>query len=98
AGDGDRKRSPVWVRIFAPCRHYLLGAEMKDIILILTALCLAASGQTRTAVAKGSAAHQRTVVMGRPGASDAAVERTIRSKFAASKIAPNKFTVHVQGG
>jgi osmotically-inducible protein OsmY len=71
---------------------------MKDVILILVALCLAASAQTRTTVAKSNAAHQRTVVTGRPAASDADIERTIRAKFAASKIAPNKFTVHVQGG
>jgi BON domain len=71
---------------------------MKSLILLLTIASLTVSAQTRPAAVKSNAAHQRTSVTGRPGASDADIERTIRTKFAASKIAPDKFTVHVQGG
>ncbi len=71
---------------------------MKSLILLCTALLLPALAQNKPAVVKGNAAHQRQAVTGRAAASDAEIERTIRAKFAASKIAPNKFTVHVQGG
>ena len=65
---------------------------------MLAALALAASAQTRPAAVKANTSHQRIAAAGRPAASDAEIERTIRAKFAASKIAPDKFTVHVQGG
>src|SRR6266852_659968 len=35
---------------------------------------------------------------GHSASNDAAVEKTIRAKLAASKISKNKFEVHVQGG
>ena len=60
--------------------------------------CLAAAGQIRTATAPPAASHQRTATVARPHASDADIERTIRAKFAKSKISVDKFTVKVQGG
>jgi hypothetical protein len=68
------------------------------IIWILALFCLGAGAQTHSAVTKTQAAHQRTATPSRPAVSDAEIERTIRAKFAKSKIAADKFTVHVQGG
>ena len=74
---------------------------MKILVVALMTLSLAA-GQTRTATAAKSPAaapsHARTAAPARPQASDADIERTIRAKFAKSKIAADKFTVKVQGG
>jgi osmotically-inducible protein OsmY len=67
-------------------------------LIMLAALGLAASAQTRPAAVKANTSHQRVTTTGPPAASDAEIERTIRAKLAASKIAPDKFTVHVQGG
>src|SRR5215831_1057169 len=65
--------------------------------LLLT--CLAGFAQTRPAAPKASAGHSRPAAStARPRASDAEIERTIRAKFAKSKIAADKFTVKVQGG
>ena len=61
-------------------------------------------GQTTPAVkpapaAKKSAAPVRTHgSANRVGPSDAQIEKDIRERFAASKIAADKFEVHVQGG
>ena len=71
---------------------------MRRLTLILMVFCLVAAGQTRTATAKSAAPHQRAATIGRPAASDAEIERTIRAKFAKSKISADKFTVKVQGG
>jgi hypothetical protein len=71
---------------------------MRRLVLTLTILCLAAAGQTRSATARSGAPHQRAAIAGRPAASDAEIERTIRAKFAKSKISADKFTVKVQGG
>ena len=71
---------------------------MNILILILVALSLTAVAQTRPAVAKSDATHQRPAPTMRPAASDADIEKTIRAKFAKSKISADKFTVHVQGG
>ena len=71
---------------------------MNRFLAIPLLLCLAAAAQTRSAPGRSDAAHQRSIGSGRPAASDAEMERAIRAKFAASKIAPNKFTVRVQGG
>jgi hypothetical protein len=71
---------------------------MKSVVFVLTIFSVAASAQTRPATVRSGAAHQRTEVSGRPAASDAEIERTIRAKFARSKIARNQFTVRVQGG
>jgi hypothetical protein len=67
-------------------------------ILILAALAVAASAQTRPPAAKTAPAHQRAAATARPAASDADIEKAIRARFAASKISADKFTVHVQGG
>jgi BON domain len=71
---------------------------MRRLALILMMFCLVAGGQTRTATAKSAAPHQRVATSGRPAASDAEIEKTIRAKFAKSKISADKFTVKVQGG
>src|SRR5215470_13351571 len=60
--------------------------------IILLAMCVAASTwatDTHSAAAKPVA---------RASASDAQIETAIRAKLAKSKIAADKFTVHVQGG
>lgn len=71
---------------------------MRRLVLTFTILCLAAAGQTRSATARSAAPHQRVATAGRPAASDAEIEKTIRAKFAKSKISADKFTVKVQGG
>jgi len=50
-----------------------------------------------TTAKKTSAALARTVAV-TPAQSDAALEKAIRARFAESKIAADKFEVHVQGG
>jgi hypothetical protein len=71
---------------------------MKRLVLALMMFCLTAAGQTRPATAKSAAPHQRTAISARPATSDAEIEKTIRAKFAVSKISADKFTVKVQGG
>jgi hypothetical protein len=71
---------------------------MRKFVLIFLLFCLAAAGQTRTATAKSVAPHQRAAAPARPVLNDAEIERTIRAKFAKSKISVDKFTVKVQGG
>jgi hypothetical protein len=71
---------------------------MRRIALTFVIFCLAAAGQTRTAAVKSTAPHQRVSTAARPAATDAEIERTIRAKFAKSKISADKFTVKVQGG
>ena len=71
---------------------------MRILVLTFMIFCLGAAGQTRAATAKSAVPHQRAATTGGPAASDAAVEKTIRAKFAASKISADKFTVKVQGG
>jgi hypothetical protein len=71
---------------------------MRKFVLTFLLFCLAAVGQTRTATAKIVAPHQRAATPARPVISDAEIERTIRAKFAKSKISVDKFTVKVQGG
>lgn len=71
---------------------------MNRLVLVFLALGLGAAGQTRPVMAKSDVTHQRPATAGRPAASDAAIEKAIRAKFAASKINSDKFTVHVQGG
>jgi hypothetical protein len=67
---------------------------MRRLVLTFIIFCLAATGQTRSGVAP----HQRVATAVRPGASDAEIEKTIRAKFAASKIAADQYTVKVQSG
>jgi hypothetical protein len=71
------------------------------ILLFALMFSVAAAGQLRTAAARSPApapSHTRTAAAVRPPASDAEIERTIRAKFARSKISADKFTVKVQGG
>ena len=49
------------------------------------------------AAEKAPPPHERTG-KAQPAASDAQVEKAIRARFGSSKIATNKFQVHVQGG
>jgi BON domain len=56
-------------------------------------LCTGLAAQGRPA-----AIHQRPAAAARPAMSDAELERAIRARFSTSKIAEDKFTVHVQGG
>jgi hypothetical protein len=71
---------------------------MRRFVLTFTMFCLAAAGQMRSATARSAASHQRASTLARPAASDAEIEKTIRAKFAKSKISADKFTVKVQGG
>jgi len=65
---------------------------MKSILSILTlAVALAGPGQTATVATKSAPAAPKLVP-------DAQVERTIRAKFAKSKINSEHFTVSVQNG
>jgi len=65
---------------------------------------LACFGQTTPAAKPAPAAKKPTVPVrthgsaNRVGPSDAQLEKDIRERFAASKIAADKFEVHVQGG
>src|SRR5438270_88661 len=61
---------------------------------------LTVASQTRTPAARNAApTHSRpAATAARAAASDAEIERTIRAKFAKSKISADKFTVKVQGG
>jgi hypothetical protein len=55
-------------------------------------------GQAHPATPKTTPVHSRPATSASPRVSDAEIERTIRAKFAKSKIAADKFTVKVQGG
>jgi hypothetical protein len=72
---------------------------MKTFLLAIM-FSLVAFGQTRPAASKSTmtASHSRSAAAARPQVSDAEIERTIRAKFAKSKISADKFTVKVQGG
>lgn len=69
--------------------------------LLATVACY---GQTTPAVKPAPAAKKTAVPVrthgsaNRVGPSDAQIEKDIRERFAASKIAADKFEVHVQGG
>jgi osmotically-inducible protein OsmY len=67
-------------------------------ITILMALCATLAAQTRPVATRTAAVRQRTAAAARPTLSDAEIEKAIRARFAISKIAADKFTVHVQGG
>jgi hypothetical protein len=76
---------------------------MGKISILATAWLMAgvACAGTPQAPKTAGAVHQRAaapVQPPKPRLSDAQVEATIRAKFAKSKIAADKFTVHVQGG
>ena len=67
-------------------------------LLVLFAVGLSATAQSRTAApVAANAAHKR---VNTPAAKvpDPVIESAIRAKFAKSKISTDKFTVHVQGG
>jgi osmotically-inducible protein OsmY len=59
---------------------------------------LALTAETRSAAIGKAPTHTRATAATRPHLSDAQLEKDIRARFAASKIAVNHFTVHVQGG
>jgi hypothetical protein len=72
---------------------------MKILVFVLMLFSLAAAEQTRPSTSKSAPpAHTRPVVAAPSHAPDAEIERTIRAKFAASKISADKFTVKVQNG
>ncbi len=71
---------------------------MQRFVLLLMLACMAAAAQTKTAAAKAAAVHQRAVTPAHTAVPDSEIEKTIRAKFAKSKISADKFTVHVQGG
>lgn len=60
--------------------------------LVALAFCAFAAESPKAAIKSTS----KTVA--KPQQSDAAIEQNIRARFAKSKIAPEKFTVKVQGG
>ena len=60
-------------------------------------------GQTSPVAKPASSTAKKTALAtkspsGHTASNDAAIEKTIRAKLAASKISTNKFEVHVQGG
>jgi osmotically-inducible protein OsmY len=60
---------------------------------------LAAAGFSQTApAAKPATPTAKKTPASHSASDDAAVEKAIRARFAASKISKNKFEVHVQGG
>ena len=65
--------------------------------LFVLLAALAALGQTQPATKKASVAPARATAS-HSAQSDAQLEKAIRERFAESKIAEDKFEVHVQGG
>jgi osmotically-inducible protein OsmY len=67
--------------------------------LLSCLVLLAVAGLSQTApAAKPASTTAKKASGGHAASDDAALEKTIRAKFAASKISKNKFEVHVQGG
>jgi hypothetical protein len=72
---------------------------MKILVFAMMLFPLVAAEQTRPSTSKAPApAHARAATPAVAHAPDAEIERTIRAKFAASKINADKFTVKVQHG
>ena len=65
--------------------------------LFVLLAALAALGQTQPATKKASVAPARAAAS-HSAQTDAQLEKAIRERFAESKIAEDKFEVHVQGG
>jgi hypothetical protein len=63
----------------------------------LLSCCCASAAAPSPSTARTPAAHSRPAKPA-PNISDADLERTIRTRFARSKISTNHFEVHVQGG
>lgn len=73
-----------------------MPARKPALFLILAACCAAAAPpQARQ---QRAPVHARAAGAALAAASDVALEKAIRARFAASKIAADKFEVHVQGG
>src|SRR4051812_29909245 len=71
---------------------------MRLLIFVITLICPFAFGQTRVATPKSPTHARPAAAPTRATVPDAEIERTIRAKFAKSKISVDKFTVKVQGG
>jgi osmotically-inducible protein OsmY len=67
--------------------------------LLSCLVLLAVAGLSQTApAAKPASTTAKKTAGGHTASDDAQVEKAIRARFAASKIAKDKFEVHVQGG
>ena len=64
----------------------------------LVLLAAAAFSQTAPAAKPASSTANKKATAGHSAADDAGIEKAIRARFAVSKIANDKFEVHVQGG
>jgi BON domain len=76
---------------------------MHRLLSCLALFAITGFGQTSPVAKPASPTVKKTAsatksTSGNSASNDAAVEKTIRAKFAASKISTNKFEVHVQGG
>ena len=76
---------------------------MHQLLLCLALFAVTGLGQTSPVAKPASTTVKKTATAtkstsGNSASNDAAIEKTIRAKLAASKISTNKFEVHVQGG
>src|SRR5258706_5066181 len=76
---------------------------MHPLLLCLALFAVTGLGQTSPVAKPASTTAKKTATAtkstsGHSASNDAAIEKTIRAKLAASKISTNKFEVHVQGG
>ncbi len=76
---------------------------MHPLLLCLALFAVTGWGQTSPVAKPASTTVKKTApatksTSGQSASNDAAIEKTIRAKLAASKISTNKFEVHVQGG
>jgi len=76
---------------------------MHPLLLCLALFAVTGLGQTSPVAKPASTTVKKTATAtkstsGNTASNDAAIEKTIRAKLAASKISTNKFEVHVQGG
>ncbi len=76
---------------------------MHPLLLCLALFAVTGLGQTSPVAKPASTTAKKAAPATKPSgghsaSNDAAIEKTIRAKLAASKISTNKFEVHVQGG
>jgi osmotically-inducible protein OsmY len=76
---------------------------MHQLLFCLALFAITGLGQTSPVAKPASTTVKKTAPApksssGHSASNDAAIEKTIRAKLAASKISKNKFEVHVQGG
>src|SRR5215470_1763446 len=76
---------------------------MHRLLLCLALFAMTGLGQTSPVAKPASTTVKKTAPAtksssGNSASNDAAIEKTIRAKLAASKISTDKFEVHVQGG